>query len=159
MPRPTLVRCLSRRLSASVYGSESSVMRIFRESLLLAIAFSLLSSVATGFCCNHWHMPSTCPQCFGYGYGPGYHAPMIRPCHHRHRHHTPRFVYAPTCGQTCHLGCGGYGGYLTGPASMTPQPMQHSREPTPAPMPVETLPPASQEPGQAIFFPPDNLGG
>ena len=42
--------------------------------LLLLVASSPCRGVETG----RWHLPSNVAQYFGVGYGPGYHAPMIR---------------------------------------------------------------------------------
>lgn len=42
----------------------------------LAVALAPHSAWAAGT--GVWRLPSTRLQCFGYGYGPGYHAPMVR---------------------------------------------------------------------------------
>jgi hypothetical protein len=59
---------------------------------------------------GHYHMPSTLPQFCGLGYGPGHHAPMIRPkdCDPLR---VQRYVRVPGCGpceplpMQCFYGC------------------------------------------------------
>lgn len=58
-------------------------IRLSWLSITLALAVCLLSSKANGWSAGRWNMPSTNAQYFGYGYGPGHHAPMLRmPCCH-----------------------------------------------------------------------------
>lgn len=141
-------------LSPDSPSANPLAMRILRKCLCLAIAFCLLSSVAAGFGINRWDMPSRCAQCFGYGYGPGYHAPMIRsPCRAPARQQ--RFVVAPVSGPSC-TPCSGYNCSPTMPCDMGPQNMGPGDVGTPdmAP-PEENLPPVAAEPNQALFFAPN----
>jgi hypothetical protein len=127
-------------------------MRTLLACTCFAIAYCLLSSVASGFGCNHWDMPSTSAQCFGYGYGPGHHAPMVRPSHHcrHHQQRAPRYVAAPRCGYAC----GGYNCCPTTSRGMGTQYMQPGmmRTPEMAP-PAEPLPSPTAEPRQTRLTP------
>jgi hypothetical protein len=89
-------------------------------------------------------MPSRVCQCFGYGWGAGYHAPLVRtPGVYPQR--VPRNVWAaPECGPLYAaayepLGCFGQSCYQGQPNFMTPTPMPASPAP---PSTVEPLPAA-----------------
>lgn len=59
------------------------------------IVACLLDGVATGQSIGRWRMPSTPAQFFGYGVGPGHHAPIVRaPAYHPPR---VRRITRPAC--------------------------------------------------------------
>ena len=83
-------------------------MRYYWYLLSIAAAVCLLSSEARGWSSGRWNMPSTPAQYFGYGYGPGHHAPMLRmPCCQPTQ--GPRVVFTPDCPPSCCYSCGVYG--------------------------------------------------
>jgi len=97
-------------------------MSICRLNYVAVVLVCLTVGTAEGQSLGIWRLPSTPAQFFGFGYGPGRHAPMVRmPCH------TPMSVQRleivhPQVGQGyCEVGCAGQPYY--GGRSMV-QPMQ-----------------------------------
>lgn len=112
---------------------------------------------------GHYHMPSTLPQFCGLGYGPGHHAPLIRPgkCDPLR---VQRYVHVDGCGpceplpMQCFYGCNSAGyspqshgqldqilsGGEYGKSVVTPTPMlpteTESALPLPEPLQLEMLP-------------------
>lgn len=66
-------------------------------SLCLIFFVSLLAHEVSAQSLGHYHLPSTLPQFCGLGYGPGHHAPMIRPTQ-CHPPRMKRYVRVPGCG-------------------------------------------------------------
>lgn len=102
-------------------------MRLIWYSLTFAAAVSLLSSEARGWSCGRWNMPSTPAQYFGYGYGPGHHAPMLRmPC--CQPYDGPRVAFTSDCPPAQCFPCSATGGgskmyrELSGPTEGVPTP-------------------------------------
>ncbi len=69
--------------------------RVLGVSCLFLVSAWAASASAQSF--GHYHLPSTLPQFCGFGYGPGHHAPMIRPTHCQPLR-VDRFVRMPGCG-------------------------------------------------------------
>ncbi|MDZ4656268.1 MAG: hypothetical protein SH868_01680 [Bythopirellula sp.] len=84
------------------------------------VVASLLADQVSAQLLGHYHLPSTLPQFCGLGYGPGHHAPMVRPmdCHPPRQQ---RYVRVSGCGSCGALPlesfptCGGNG--CTNPGS------------------------------------------
>jgi len=53
-------------------------MDYYRLNYLAVVLVCLTVGTAEGQSLGRWRMPSTPAQFFGYGYGPGHHAPMVR---------------------------------------------------------------------------------
>lgn len=124
--------------------------------------------VATGGRCEAagwWNMPTSLRQCLGYGFGPGYHAPMLMtpPCNSNvaaqgviYRVHAPK--PGPCSGGFCGemTALGGYGhfdapAHLPGPTYYQAAPS----EPTLAPPPSIVTPVApTRPPGMPVTEPP-----
>lgn len=107
-----------------------SNMRYCWYLLSVAATVCLLSSEARGWSSGRWNMPSTPAQYFGYGYGPGHHAPALRmPC--CQPMDGPRVVFTPDCPQSyCHS-CGMYS-----PGSTLQRELGSPAESLPAPGPT-----------------------
>jgi hypothetical protein len=136
-------------------------LRLSILAALVVIGLSANEVQAQSF--GHYHMPSTLPQFCGLGYGPGHHAPMIRPkdCDPLR---VQRYVRVPGCGPCeplpvqCFYGCnsGGYSpqshgqldqilsGSEHGDSSVTPTPTLPVESDTALPLPeppqLEMLP-------------------
>jgi hypothetical protein len=55
-----------------------ALARLVNLSLVSLIVGGMLSWGPAAHATGRWNLPSTVPQYFGYGHGPGYHAPRIR---------------------------------------------------------------------------------
>jgi hypothetical protein len=87
--------CQSTDAAAGI-GTMLNNMRYCWYLLSFAAAVLLLSSEAWGWSSGRWNMPSTPAQYFGYGYGPGHQAPMLRmPCCQPME--GPRIAYTSDC--------------------------------------------------------------
>jgi hypothetical protein len=106
-------------------------MRICWLSWTLALAAWLPPGEAWGWSAGRWNMPSTPAQYWGYGYGPGHHAPMLRmpccrpPC-------LPRLEFTSDCPVPLCSTCGIDGG---GPVMHREMVSPVEAGPTPEPLP------------------------
>ncbi len=124
------------------------VTRIQLAALTTALAATLsLASEAAAWLPGFPPMPSNCAQWWGYGYGPGHHAPMIK-SRGAEPESGPRYVKMPAgCGLTCPapyapIGCygngcqcgetGGEAGYLPGAGPVIYSQPQPTMAPPPA---------------------------
>ena len=93
--------------------------------LLAALLLGISVSEAQGASVGRWHVPGTCAQWWGCGFGAGHHAPMIR-YHHFQTPPAPRNVRAPSeCqphGHCCHGGGSPLGYMPYASARPAPQP-------------------------------------
>jgi len=134
---------LVKRLLSSLSHVSDGAMTMIRywTIMLAAVATLVVPNEATAQSLGPKDMPSRVCQCFGYGWGAGYHAPLVHtPGVHPQR--VPRNVWVPAdCGSLYPaayepLGCFGQSCYQGQPNLMTPAP-------TPAiPPTIEPLPAA-----------------
>jgi len=69
-------------------------MRLFRATLAVVLLAGFAAGTARGQSLGRFRMPSTIAQFVGVGYGPGHHAPIVRPqCYQPIQ--VPRFVEVP----------------------------------------------------------------
>jgi hypothetical protein len=128
--------------------------RNIRTSLVFGLATFLVFTGANLACATgHWNVPSTFYQWSGYGFGGGYHAPLVLgPATHEYLSapNEVRLQRAPNpygCAPYCNGGsCG-----ANGPAMMTPnaQPDPGPQQTSPAPVPESPLfaPPVQSQGG------------
>jgi hypothetical protein len=101
-----------------------------RQVKLFLIFGGILLWNSTAQATGRWNLPSTVPQFFSYGNGPGYHAPRIRtPGHYPAK--VPRVVKMPSQGRS---GVGDYGETMHSPAPACC--METSPDPTTLPTPM-----------------------
>jgi hypothetical protein len=136
-------------------------LRLSVLAAIVAVGLTINDAQAQSF--GHYHMPSTLPQFCGLGYGPGHHAPMIRPGHCDPLR-VQRYVHVPGCGpceplpMQCFYGCNSSGyspqshgqldqilsGSEHGESVVTPTPMLPAETETALPLPeppqLEMLP-------------------
>jgi len=89
-------------------------MHYCRLNCLAIVLLCLTVGTAEGQSFGRWRMPSTPAQFFGYGYGPGHHAPMVRtPCSTPMSVQRLEVVYPQRGTRNCSHGCAdqrsGYG--------------------------------------------------
>ncbi len=83
---------------ASPFDQGMKTMHVYRLNCIALFWVCLFLGTAQGQSLGRWRMPSTPAQFFGYGYGPGHHAPMVRmPC--QRPAYVNRTVVVPTCRQ------------------------------------------------------------
>jgi hypothetical protein len=116
---------------------EFAAMRNLQRSITLLAAFACASTAAAN---GYWNIPSTFCQCVGYGWGAGYHAPLVLgpiTCRECLDHKEIRLPYspAPSCGYCQSVGpcceCGlpsRLEGSITPYQSSPYQPAQHHYE-------------------------------
>lgn len=75
-------------------------MQCCRITFAAILLIALCSETACAQSFGRWHMPSTTAQFFGFCYGPGHHAPMVRVPHYQPMH-TQRFEFQPASCQQC----------------------------------------------------------
>lgn len=94
---------------------EELAVRCRRLNLCLAFFFAMLIAVATAppaAATGYWNVPSSVCQCMGYGYGAGYHAPLVLgpiSCDGWLARNEQRLPYTP-CSPTAWYDCGDCGG-------------------------------------------------
>ena len=132
-------------------------MRIRQHSLpwTLAAAVAMLASACDATAVGPSAMPSRVAQYFGYGYGPGHHAPIVRTPGH-HPENVPRYARVPRSYGPLYpapyapLGCYGEACYpAPAPGMMMPEPTMApaplmAPEPIPASMPAVAPQPERQ---------------
>jgi len=122
-------------------------MQIIRFACCGLIVACLLDGVAEGQSAGRWRLPSTPAQYFGYGVGPGHHAPMVR----APRYHPPRMRRITRAASRCDPFCRNaevfYG------CNPTHLPMQGPSPVVPA-VPVEAVKPAEMGAARAMPLAP-----
>lgn len=145
-----------------------SPRRLLESALVVLLVSSFIDSTTLAKGTGLWRLPSSTAQYFGYGYGPGHHAPMIRsPGYRPPQVQRLKFIPAKQ-GPFCNAGnCQASAGYqslpveadmwalgaLEAPAGMSLQPMPYLQHQPMAPQPAPAIQqtPAAQ---RSILFPP-----
>lgn len=112
--------------------------RRLRLCAALAVGLSLVAwAPATAWAIGYYNLPGNFCQCFGYGNGPGYHAPLVlgpvscHGCCHHGVERLPSAPCSPYAGFGCGYGCGDCGCDVGEPSLLEP-----TAEPMPAPGPM-----------------------
>lgn len=166
-------RDASARISTHRVHREKSMFRSHSAMRICLSIGLLLSGAASSRAAGRWNLPSSVPQYFGYGHGPGYHAPRIR-VRGYYPPHQPRYVvvhsssgcnsFYPDRGQPGQdFGACSHGTEAVQPVPMMPAMPADSvvepipaAEPLPVPDPIGVITPtaATQSPTATIFSPP-----